>query len=166
VYTPYRGSFLSVADGHFSWCLPCFGRLVSISNLRRLTQGHIPLGGDNGDDWPTYTFHDSIDIRMLLYGVLMLQRKRFNQVWLELPKLLGRCISHNRFPTTIDVTVNYIQELQRTIGLHGSAARAQTSLTLTTQNRRNCLDRMKHTRVACSYHAVPQQFLLPATRSH
>jgi hypothetical protein len=46
VYTPYgsyTAAFLSEASGDSSWCTPCFGRLESISDFRRLTQGYIPL---------------------------------------------------------------------------------------------------------------------------
>jgi hypothetical protein len=37
----YKAAFLSEADGDSSWSEPCFGRLVCISDFRRLTQGYI-----------------------------------------------------------------------------------------------------------------------------
>jgi hypothetical protein len=41
----YTAAFLSEAGCDSSWCPPCVGLLESSSDLRRLTQGYIPVGG-------------------------------------------------------------------------------------------------------------------------
>jgi hypothetical protein len=78
---------------------------------------------------PAYTYHDSIGVRKLLYGVFVFQTRRFNQVRSALLKFLGGYISHDT-SYHYYYNKNYIQEPHKEHDLHRPETRPQTAPTL------------------------------------
>jgi hypothetical protein len=99
-----------------------------VSDMFGMISVHFGLSPTDAGLQPSYTFHDSIGVTVLLYVVFILQPQRICQVSPDLLKLWGGNIRHGTIYHYYCYN-DYIQEPQKSLNLYSPLHFTHTSCT-------------------------------------